>query len=134
MIAMVILTVALVSMAELMAITLRMQMLGRNQTSAMRLAQDKIDELMSQNFSVDALALGGDLDADAPNHFDTPVDQGGNVLGYKRRWFVAPGPVDPDVDADSLRIITVRIIPFVNDMRVANTTELTSILRCWPCA
>ena len=36
---MVILTVALVSMAKLMAITLRMQQLGRNQTLAMRLAQ-----------------------------------------------------------------------------------------------
>lgn len=136
-IAMVILTVALVSMAELMAITLRMQMLGRNQTSAMRLAQDKIDELMSKTF-LDAVAapdvqLGGSLTADDANHFDIPVDEDGNMLGYQRRWLVRPGPVDPGVDADSLRIITVRIIPVVNDMRVTNTTDLTSIIRCWPC-
>ncbi len=44
-------TIALVSLAELMAITLRLQMLGRNETAAVRLAQDKIDELMTQNFN-----------------------------------------------------------------------------------
>ena len=50
-IAVVILTVALVALAEMMAITLRMQMLGRNETNAARLAQAKLDELVgvSQN-------------------------------------------------------------------------------------
>ena len=36
--AIVIMTIAMVSLAELMAITLRLQMLGRNQTAAARLA------------------------------------------------------------------------------------------------
>ena len=74
---MVILTVALVSMAELMAITLRMQQLGRNQTMAARMAQDKIDELMSQNFATNAqVSIGGSLTADVANHFDTPTVNG----------------------------------------------------------
>ena len=49
--AIVIMTIALVSLSELMAITLRLQMLGRNQTAAARLAQDKVDELMTQKFT-----------------------------------------------------------------------------------
>ena len=44
-VAMMVCTIGLVSMAELMAVTLRLQQLGRNSTSAVRLAQDKIDEL-----------------------------------------------------------------------------------------
>jgi prepilin-type N-terminal cleavage/methylation domain-containing protein len=50
-VAMVIMTVALVAMAELMAITLRLQMLGRNETSAVRLVQSKIDQLVAVNFT-----------------------------------------------------------------------------------
>lgn len=127
-IAMVILTVALVSIAELMAITIRMQMLGRNQTQAARLAQDKIDELMSQNFTTNAsVAIGGSLTADVANYFDDP-----STL-YKRRWQVSAGPVDPPVAANSLRILTVRIIPVVNDLRTSTPTDITTLIRCWPC-
>jgi prepilin-type N-terminal cleavage/methylation domain-containing protein len=131
-IAMVILTVALVSLAELMAITLRMQMLGRNYTAAVRLAQDKVDELMTQNFNTAAtVAIGGNLTMDVANHFDDPSDGGNNV--YKRRWTVAAGPADPGVPANSIRVLTVRVIPLVNDLRTAPPTDLTTIIRCWPC-
>lgn len=125
---MVVLTVALVSMAELMAITIRMQMLGRNQTSTIRLAQDKIDELMSQNFATSAnVAIGGSLTADVANYFDAP-----SAL-YKRRWQVSAGPVDPPVTANSLRILTVRVIPVVTDRRMSPSTDITTLIRCWPC-
>ena len=43
-VAMLICVVGLVAMAGLLAVTLRMQQLGRNSTSAVRMAQDKIDE------------------------------------------------------------------------------------------
>ena len=132
---MVILTVALVSMAELMAITLRLQQLGRNQTSATRLAQDKVDELMSQNWAAaPQLTVGGSLTADVANHFDTPpAFVGSTAVNYRRRWVVADGPVDPPVTADKLRIITVRVIPEVTDRRTYTPTDLTTIVRCWPC-
>ena len=132
-IAMIVLTVALVSLAELMAITLRMQMLGRNQTAA----QDKVDELMNQNFNTSpSVAIGGSLTADFANHFDAP-----SAL-YKRRWVVAAGPADPDVVAAAglvppqavlPRLLTVRIIPLVTDNRSSTTTEITTVIRCWPC-
>ena len=135
-IAMIILTVALVSMAELMAVTLRLQQLGRNQTSAVRLAQDKIDELMSRTWGVASpqMDLGGSLTADVANHFDTPpVVPGAASLNYRRRWTVADGPVDAPVAPGKLRIITVRVIPVVTDRRTYTPTDLTTIVRCWPC-
>jgi len=128
-VAMVILTVALVSMAELMAVTLRLQMLGRNQTSAVRLAQDKIDELITLNFAAPQLSVGGSLTADQADHFDTPP----GAPTYKRRWVIANGPVDPPVVAGSVRVITVRVIPELADRRVATPTDITTIVRCWPC-
>ena len=129
---MVILTVALVSMAELMAITLRMQQLGRNQTQAARLAQDKIDELMSLNFANAQVAIGGSLTADVANHWDIPT-LNGVQQPYRRRWTVAAGPVDPPVPANSIRILTVRVTPRVTDTRTVATTEITTLIRCWSC-
>ena len=130
---MVILTVTLVSMAELMAITLRMQQLGRNQTQAARLAQDKIDELMHQNFATNLqVAIGGSLTADQANHFDQPT-LNGVVQPFRRRWTVAAGPVDPPVPANNVRIVTVRVIPMVTDRRTATPTDITTLIRCWPC-
>ena len=140
-IAMIVLTVALVSLAELMAIALRMQMLGRNQTAAIRLAQDKIDELHFLNFTNAQLAIGGSLTADAANHFDASDPL------YRVRWTVGTVPVaDPQVAADAVRILTVRVIPLTSltvaqggtrtraDNRVAAVTDITTLIRCWPCA
>jgi len=55
-------TVGLIAMAELLAVTLRMQQLGRNATSAARLAQDQVDRL---TIITDPLLLcGGSLASD----------------------------------------------------------------------
>ena len=133
-IAIIILTVALVSMAELMAITLRMQMLGRNQTAAIRLAQDKIDELMTQNFNnAPTVAIGGSLTTNVANHFDQPVDSDGANLPYSRRWTVAAGPTDLNVTANAVRLLTVRITPILSDRRSSTPVDVTTLIRCWPC-
>lgn len=125
-VAMVICTIGLVSMAELMAVTLRLQQLGRNSTAAVRLAQDKLDELTSQNFLSDAaIQCGGSLTANVANHNDTALDFDGNAQGYKRRWLVSAGP-----DGDQrLRQVTIRVLPDVKDTRVAGAYDLTTIIR-----
>src|SRR5262245_31220596 len=85
-IAMVILTIALVSMAELMAITLRMQMMGRNETAAVRLVQSKIDELVAVDFTgayAADVAIGGDLEEDDAGYNDDPE------TGFHRRWAIS---------------------------------------------
>ena len=136
-VAMLICTIGLVSMAELMAVTLRLQQLGRNSTSAVRLAQDKIDELTTVTFTSATnlqMACGGDLDADSANHSDTPLEDNGTpddatddtiTKGYTRRWLVEAGP-DGDTN---LRQVTVRVIPDVNDRRTATPYELTTFIR-----
>lgn len=139
---MLVMTIALVSMAELMAITLRLQQLGRNQTAAMRLAQDKIDELMSLNFANPQLAPGGSLTADQANHFDAPPPpEGGNAI-YNRRWTVTSmtygdtanrNGVATPIAADTTRLITVRVTPIFSDRRTAPSIDLTTVIRCWPC-
>ena len=135
MVAMMVCTVGLIAMAELMAVTLRLQQLGRNSTSAVRLAQDKVDELTAKNFATAAVAsCGGDLDADVANHFDIPMEDNGTpdnladdvvVKGYKRRWLIEAGP-----DGDpNLRQITVRVIPDVDDRRMAAPYDLVTFVR-----
>lgn len=134
-VAMMICTVGLVAMAELMAVTLRLQQLGRNQTSAVRLAQEKVDQLTTMNFTTNPqAACGGNLDADAANHNDIPMEDNGTpdnladdtvTKGYKRRWLIEAGP-----DGDpNLRQVTVRVVPDVNDRRTAAPYDLTTFIR-----
>lgn len=120
MVAMVILTIGLVSLAELLAISLRMQQLGRNETEAVRLATDKLDQLNSLNFDTAAtIQIGGSLTANVADHFDT------DVQGYTRRWLVEAGP---DGNPD-LRQITIRVIPTLIDVRTTSEFEMISIIR-----
>jgi len=121
-VATVILTVGLVAMAELMAITLRMQMLGKNETAAIRLVQSKIDELVAVSFSDAAtsasVAIGGSLTSDVATYNDAPVS------GFKRRWQIAAIAGETRV-----RTLTVTVIPIVNDRRTNAQVQLTTIIR-----
>lgn len=128
---MVVLTIALVSIAGLMAITLRLQMLGRNETAAVRLAQSKIDELIAVNFvdpdtlTENALvALGGSLTTDVGGYNDSPAIAGYATVGYKRRW-----QITEISGKTNIRTLTVRLIPLVSDSRIARVIELTTIIR-----
>ena len=119
---MMIATIGLISLAELLAVSIRMQQLGKNSTQAVRLAQDKIDELTTLNFATDAaVQCGGSITADATNFHDTPTA----VAGYTRRWVVSAGP-----DADlNLRQVTVRVTPNIGDRRIASPFDLTTVIR-----
>ncbi len=130
-IATLIVTVGLVSLAGLLAVTLRMQLLGRNQTEAVRLAQDKLDELMSLNFDTEArIAIGGSLDSNEANHFDSNTIDGTTTMTYTRRWVVEAGPTDNHTGAN-IRVITIRVIPDTLDRRTTATYDLVSMIRRW---
>lgn len=121
---MMVFTVGIVALAQLMAVTMQMQAHGRNQTSAVRLAQDKLDQLMSLNFTTSAAVqiTGVDsLSANVANYFDN------DIPGYTRRWLIEAGP---DVNPD-LRQITIRVVPVVQDRRTFTPYELMSIIRRW---
>ncbi len=139
-VAMLVCTVGLVAMAELMAVTLRLQQLGRNSTSAARLAQDKVDELTTMTFNTASVnynpevGCGGSIEADVADHNDTPLEDNGTpdnaaddtiTKGYTRRWIISAGP-DGDLN---LRQVTVRVLPDVNDRRTSAPYDLTTFIR-----
>ena len=116
-------TVALVALAELLAVSIRMHQLGRNGTAAARLAQDKFEELLKMNFTTNpAIQVSGTdtLASNVANYFDVPAGS-----GYTRRWLVQAGP------NVRLRIVTVRVIPENQDSRVGAPFTLTTMLRSW---
>lgn len=122
MVAMVILTIGLVSLAELLAVSIRLQQLGRNGTESVRVAQDKMDQLMSLNFDTNlTIQIGGSLGANVANYNDT------DVQGYTRRWVVVAGP---DANPD-LRQVTILVLPESVDRRTTSPYQLTSIIRRW---
>jgi prepilin-type N-terminal cleavage/methylation domain-containing protein len=120
--AMVIMTTALVALAELMAITLRMQMQGRTETAAVRLCQSKIDELVALNWTDAAITqadVGGSLTEDVENYSDDPSTE------YHRRWQIAV-----IAGETSVRTLTVKIIPTRNDHRLTGgDIQLSTIIR-----
>ena len=132
---MMICTIGLVSLAELMAVTLRLQQLGRNSTSASRIALDKLDDLTTKGFQSGdpQIDCGGSLTADEEDHNEqavndnnTPLDATDDVnLGYKVRWVIGNGP-DGDLN---LRQVTIRVIPDNADRRTASPYDLTTFLR-----
>lgn len=118
-----ILTTGMLAIAALLAVTTQMQIGAREAARSMRLAQERVDELMKLDFDTDAqVAVGGSLTADQANHFETlaaPLD------GITVRWAVAAGPA---VSGDT-RILTVRVI----NLRAQQyrNTDLTTIIREW---
>jgi len=122
-IAAVVLTVALVALAELLAVSIRMHQLGRMSATATRLAQDKFEELMKMNFATNPAIQVSAVDSLASNvapYFDVPANS-----GYTRRWKVEAGPTQ------QMRTVTVRLIPDNPDRRVGEPFTLTTILRSW---
>jgi prepilin-type N-terminal cleavage/methylation domain-containing protein len=117
-VAILILTVGLVAVAQLMAVSVRMHQIGRDSATAARLAQDKFEELMKMNFTLNpAIQVGGNLAANTGAYFDVPANS-----GYTRRWSVANGPTG------NTRVVTVRVVP---DVPVGDPFQVTTVLRSW---
>ena len=112
-----ILTIGMVSIAGLLAVTLQAQQGARESARSTRLAQEKVDELMKMNFTAADVSVGGNLDANVANHNETPIP------GVTLRWVVAAGPTD------DTRVVTVR----VTNMRAQQQrrADLTTIIRQW---
>ena len=119
MVAMVVFLVASVSLAQLMAMTTRMQLLAQNTTEATRLAEMKLDELATLDFATDPsiqITTPDVLETDVVDYFDTPAG------GVTRRWSVVIGPTA------TTRTVTVRVIDQAGSLG-ARTVDLTSVLR-----
>lgn len=117
-----ILTVGMLAIAALLAVTTQMHIGAREAARSTREAQEKIDELMKLDFDDDAeIAVGGSLDSNEANHFEaSPNDQAGLTV----RWLVADGPVD------DTRVLTVRVENLRSKL-YGREVELSTIIRNW---
>jgi Tfp pilus assembly protein PilV len=115
---MLVLTIGLMAIAGMLAVTTQMQIGAREAARSTRLAQDKVDELMKLNFtSAAAVAVGGGLDSNVTGYSETPLE------GVTLRWAVAAGPTD------DLRVLTLRVVNLRTQQY--RQTELTTIIRRW---
>ena len=119
MVALVVFLVASVGLAQLLAMTTRMHLQANNTTEATRLAESKIDELMTLDLGTDPsirVAAVDVLNTNVIDYFDTPVD------GATRRWSVTRGPTP------TTRTVTVRVILKAGSLG-ERTVDLTTVLR-----
>lgn len=116
-----ILTIGLVAIAAMLAVTTQMQIGARESARSMRLAQAKLDELARLDFEDDVQMSTCDdcLDANVANH-NEPAD---GLAGITLRWNVDDGPTE------DTRLVTVRVI----NLRAQQYrfTNLTTIVREW---
>lgn len=117
-----VLTIGLVSVAQLLAVAIRAETLARNGAQATRWAQGKLDELMKANFDTNLqvqVTPGGvdSLGASIANYNDAPAPR------IVRRWRVVAGPA-------GTRILAVRVI-VNNGSTTARTVDLTTLVRRW---
>jgi type II secretory pathway pseudopilin PulG len=117
-----ILVVGLLSVAQLLAVTIRAEALARNGAEATRLAQGELDSLMKASFdtnpNVQITPVGTDsLAANVANYFDTPTPR------TIRRWRVDAGPA-------GTRVLTVRVL-IANGSTTMRIVDLTTLLRRW---
>jgi Tfp pilus assembly protein PilV len=119
MISMLILTTGMLAIAALLGVTTQMRIGAREAARSMRLAHQKIDELMKEDFTTsDLISVGGSLTSNEADHFEAEPE---GLEGITLRWSVAAGPVA------ETRVLTVR----VENRRAQQyrNTEVNTIIR-----
>jgi Tfp pilus assembly protein PilV len=117
----VVLTVGLVAMAELLAISTKMHADASEASRSTQYAQAKIDELVKLNMGTAPqvqINAADTLAANTANYFDTPM------AGVTRRWRVQAGPVA------NTRLLTVRVISR-RARQFGTSVDISTILRQW---
>jgi prepilin-type N-terminal cleavage/methylation domain-containing protein len=121
-VATLVLTVGLVSLAQLVSTTVVLHADARLYSLAARQAELKLDELMKMNLAIAPAvqitpANPDSLEQNVANYFDAPA------AGITRRWRVQAGPVA------NTRVVTVRVI---NAGLARNQqVDITTIIRQW---
>ena len=123
-----ILSTGMLAIAALLGVTTRMHIGAREAAHSTRLAEEKIDELMKEDFSSSAsVQLGGNLDTNTANYCEAKdtapcadIDDDGVTI----RWSVDDGP------ADDTRVLTVKV-ENVRAQTYGREVELSTIIRSW---
>jgi type IV pilus modification protein PilV len=121
-VAMLIMTMGLLAVAQMLAVALNAETQARNGTTAARLAQDKLDQLMKADFDtspqIQVTPTGVDtLNANVLNYYDAPD------TGITRRWLVQAGPA-------TTRLLTVRVL-VTRGIATRRIVNLTTLVRRW---
>ena len=86
-VALFILTILSLSMAQMIGMGLMADANSEDLTSATTLSANKLEEL--RNGDYDGLAAGGDLTGDSEGYFDAPDLDGDGNADFTRRWVIA---------------------------------------------
>lgn len=105
-VALVIFTIGILSLAGVMGSSNARQALARSRSDMVLLADAKLEELRAAAASSSAdtiqLAIGGSETTDVVNHVDRGISARGRI--YIRRWSVSAGPAGS-------RTVTIRVVP-----------------------
>jgi Tfp pilus assembly protein PilV len=110
-----VLTIGMIAIAGLLAVTTTLQIGSRESARSTRLAQTKLDELAQMSFAAPAVSIGGSLDENVDDYNESPD------VGTTVRWMVSAGPTD------GTRVVQVRVVNLRGQH--SRLTELYSIIR-----
>lgn len=119
-IAMVVLLIGLVGVADLLAVAIRANAFSFNSGAATIAAQNKIEEFRRLSFDDPQLQISPASPDPLTNNVTNYNDTAG---GFVRRWTVAAGPT-PDT-----RLVTLRVVPTNPDpRRTRQQLDITTLL------
>jgi len=110
-IALVVIVIGVLAVSSMMVLAIRLQVLSRDTTLAIGLAEVKLEELRYMDPADPERTLGGDLKSNVVDHFE---NANGNL--FTVRWKIDPGPINTQditigvvTNALNRQISTVRI-------------------------
>ena len=88
-IAFLVTVLGVLAVSTMVVLAIRLQMLSRDTTLAIGLAEGKFEELRYMDSADPERTLGGDLNSNAADHFE---NSNGNL--FTVRWKIDPGPIN----------------------------------------
>ncbi len=110
-IALVVIVIGVMAVYSMMVMGIRLQVLSRDTTLAIGLAEVKLEELRYMDPADPERTLGGDLNSNVVDHFE---NANGNL--FTVRWKVDPGPINTqDI---TIGVVTNALNPQISTVRL----------------
>jgi len=110
-IALVVIVIGVMAVTSMMVLAIRLQVLSRDTTLAIGLAEVKLEELRYMDPADPERTLGGDLNSNVVDHFE---NADGNL--FTVRWKVDPGPINTqDI---TIGVVTNALSPQISTVRL----------------
>ncbi len=110
-IALVVIVIGVMAVTSMMVLAIRLQVLSRDTTLAIGLAEVKLEELRYMDPADPERTLGGDLNSNVVDHFE---NANGNL--FTVRWKIDPGPINTqDI---TIGVVTNALNPQISTVRI----------------